>query len=483
MQELDFDQLYIDVQESKNVLRVATAGDPNPHITRPVPAGTSFEWEQLARARFPNASAEFHVMQLYKQASAELSESDTPEEIAAKTQLSWAEYVEKIETCQLNWRRNEKFLVSMQEPTKHGRAEDRFGADSSIRRGDLSSGKRQAVRKSSFKSIGIAVNQFFAVNLCQHDQRISLDNPDFKDTAGELWFLCLLDYHREANWQRTRVRIEQCKLAHLSGSTLYLLDGNTLRIVNCSRESNGKLSFTAGELDLLAQFGVETGKSARSISANEEYLLITGEEFGFMLFSVSEGYALISHQKSGPTKTVGVLNGYSFVLGTRGRDVEFWQINPSDRTVQLMHSQTELKPRQTNLSQKTVLLSDTDDLGVFFLYHCPGRLAVGSNRNLVWTQKRPDPVLVQLNQVSPVVAMTSFGDLAALLHYDGEVSIWQFASTGEIKRITGPKLSFEGRTMGQLPAVQWIAMTHEYVFIMTPNGDLWALQASDRIKS
>lgn len=485
MEELDFGRLRISVQESKSELRIATAGDRDVHITRSSLVGPNLNWEKLARDRFPNIANDFHAVQVYKQARAEVSDSDPAEVIAEKTQLGWQEFVQTVEGFQQLWKNNTKVLVSMQEPTKHGRAEDRFGIDSSVRRGDMSGGKRQARSKKQFKSIGLAVNQFFAANLCQHDTRVSLDNPDMKDTAGEVWFLCLLDYHTDASWQRSRVKIERCKAAYLAGSTLYLLDDNVLVIITANRSSTGKLDFASSRLDIQASHGVDVASSVRSLSANAEFVLITGEKFGFLLFAVNDSYSLIARDStaSDPVKTVGALNGYSFVLGTRGRDIEFWEINPSDRTVLMKHRQTELKPRQTNLSHRTVLLSDTDDLGVFFLYHCPGRLAIGSNRNLISTQKRPDPVLVQLNQIKPVIAMSSFGDLCAMLHYDGETSIWQFAGTAEIRSDIAAKLSFEGRTMGQMPAVQWIAMTHEYVFIMTPNGDLWALNATDRIKS
>lgn len=481
MDELDFGRLRIAVEESKHIVRVAGRGE-NAHMNREAPLNAKHDFELICRNRFPNAYNDHHVLQILLRPTNADGES---------IELSWERHLATLELTQRLWYdKKQLYRVMMQSAGKEGQPEECFGKNFAVRRGDL--GSKQQKQAPRFPAVGVALNQYFAVIMAQTRKKMSLDNPDYVDKSAELLFMNLLNYRDNASWKRSGIFVEECKAAYLDSSVLYLIDGNVLRTVSIGIETGKQLSYETRSKDLYADHGLELGNNVLSVTANSEYVLITGRQFGWLLLSASDNLRLLAqcNPEDQPTrKTVGVLCGHGFLLGTAGREVETWQINPSEANVVKIKEEKFLISRQSTVSGEQIFLADGNNAEISHLHYTPGRIGVYNGNNVVELQMRPDPVICQLGMTddprtatSPVISTSVFGDLAALLHKNGVMEVRQFASGQTIQANAGPALSFgESPNLSQLPSKQWISMSHDTVACLTPEGHIWFWHVADRI--
>jgi hypothetical protein len=480
MEELDFGRLRIAVEESKHKLRVAADGE-NLHVTREAPVDARHDFEAICRNRFPNAHNDHHVLQVLL---------NPVDKMGRPIELSWEKLLATLEMTQRLWYSDKRmYRVMCQSAGKEGQPDECFGKDSNVRRG--TSGKQQKLG-SRFPSVGVAINNYFAVILSQTRKKVSLDNPDLVDTSGELLFMNLLKYRDDASWKRSGIFIEECKVAYIDGSLLYLIDGDNLTVVSTEIDTGKRLSHEVRRVDVKAAHNLTLGNNALSITANSEYVLITGRVFGWILFSVAD-LSLLAACPAGQSpgcKTVGVLSGHGFLLGTNGRFVETWQINPSEKNVVLVKSENWLISRPSSVTGDMIFLADDKDLEISHLHYTPGRIGVYTGHNIIELQMRPDPVMAQYGWSqdprqlrSPVISTSVFGDMVALLHRSGVMEVRQFASGQTIQANAGAMLSFGERpNLSQLPSKQWITMSHETVACLSPEGHIWFWYVTDRIE-
>lgn len=468
MEEIVFKDVRDEVEKQKYALRIAGTGE-HPHEPIASKAESRMTWKEVCDIRWANCEWDKMNFDIYR-----------------GRQSSYREFYEEVEHKHRLFFES-KIQFTCRYPYKEGRPHNRQ---------DTRSRTKLQEANSTYPVFPVAINELFAVLLSQKQyQTVPLDHPRFGDrdfivSAGELQVMYLPDYRIHNFWCNTGVVIQNIQAAYLYSARLHILDGSVMRVFSIERTAKAKppiklleiANVNLFERDGLNLESTEEHEIVRSLSASAEFILITSES-GFAVLKSAPGlpllYKMASREKPLPPFTVGAIDGRRILLGTKSPFVETWIVDENDQLAMSSNDEV-LKTRKSSLSGRTLTLSDPTMAWVNFLYTCPGRVAVGSFNNLISRQNHPVDVMAQV-VTEPVISMATYGDLCVLLHCDGRATIQQFASGQAIREVVLTLTSFNQHSMSATRILQWTSMSYDTIFILTLNGDLYALMAAEKL--
>jgi len=457
MEELNFENLRISAKKKRDnpKIRIATRGQ-HPWQTIAAKEGVLLDPERVCRTRWPNCETEKYIYSLY-----------------SGRETNWTEFYNQVDKTHEFYKRK-MFRVFCQEPGKNGRP---------LNHKTSAGEKRAKVSDKGFPSFPVAINELFAVILRQPYQRISIMDTDFVDTGGELSVISLLHFNQDASWQKTGIKIDQFQIGFLFSGVLYVVDNSTLRVFNIYFDKTVKTKVCASELakaDLEKRDNICLRNNIRSLTATNSHILLTGENFGFVLLKANSELPIVARGTSEQSYTMGCLNGLAFAIGKKDKFLEIWEIDPETDTVKQINNEAVLVPRRSTLGD-AIPISNEAFVGTDYLHFSPERLAISNNANFLANQKRPQNVMCQIHDFNPIVSISVFGELCVLLSNEGIITVSQFASGKHLFTNYVAVPSF-GRAISQTRQQQLTAMTHDTIFVLCLNGDVYALVAIDKLQ-
>ncbi len=458
MEELNFENLRISAKKKRDnpKMRIATRNQ-HPYHSIAAKDGVVLDPEGVCRARWPNCDTEKYIYSLY-----------------SGREVSWIEFYNQVEKSHDFYKR-QKFRIFCQEPGKNGRP---------LNHKTSAGEKRVKTSDKGFPSFPVAINELFAVILRQPYQRISIMDTDFVDTGGELSVISLLHFNQDATWQKTGIKIDQFQIGFLFSGVLYVVDNSTLRVFNIHFDKTVKTKVCTSELataDLEKRDNICLRNNIRSLTATNSHVLLTGENFGFVLLKANSELPIVARGTSEQAYTMGCLSGLAFALGKKDKFLEIWEIDPETDTVKQVNNEAVLVPRRSSITGDAIPISNEAFLGTDYLHFSPERLAISNNANFLANQKRPQNVMVQIPDFNPIISISVFGELCVLLSNEGLITVTQFAS-GQALFTNYVAVPSFGRSISQTRQQQLTAMTHDTIFVLCLNGDVYALVAIDKLQ-
>jgi len=352
--------------------------------------------------------------------------------------------------------------------------------------------------------VPVAINEWFAVILSMRAPPAGtpIDTKTYQPNSGHLWYFPTAQFEAaNSKWQNTGIVVKDCQCAYLLGARLYLVDDTTVRAFDLAAR---KELFA---LNTWTEHQILLSRSASSLRVSlYGFIIVCSQQRGFLvlLYNQSQDRLELLHYENPHIRpeadprrelsyTACSIDLEMFAMGTSNGQVEFWTIEPVANpetantagvippkryAVLLVNTMEYFRDEISTHSQTPIRMVPGEP--VTTLLYRGRRLLVASRNNRVIMDASPGHGKLLIPKAETVASVAMFGDLLALLYYNGGIDIAHFNQSRPYYTCV---IGLAGLSAGDIPfGQQLIATLPDCVVALMPGGKLLALNQNRIVK-